>query len=83
MRAVGRCLEGDPAVERRLVEASKEFVGGLLLYESFQVYSILCMYILNVSVRDCVNGMYSQACTSLIANCDTSLQGGIHYHLVY
>ena len=84
VRAVGRCLEGDPTVERRLLEASMEFVHGiLLLSESFQVYSTLCMYILNVSVRDCVNGMYSQACTSLIANCDTSLQGGINYNFVY
>ena len=90
VRAVVECLEGDPAVKlccgRRLQEASMEFVrGSLSLSESFwtQVYSTLCMYILYVSVRDCVNGMYSQACTSLIANCDTSLQGGIHYHLVY
>ena len=84
--AVVRCLEGDPAVGRRLVEASTEFVHkSLLTSESFltQVYSTLCMYILYVSVRDCVNGMYSQACTSLIANCDTSLHGGINYHLVY
>ena len=86
VRAVVECLEGDPAVERRLVEASKEFKefvhGSLLTFESLQtqVYSTLCMYILDVSVRDCVYGMYSQACTSLIANCDTSLQGGINYN---
>ena len=86
VQAVARCLEGDPAVGKRLVEASMEFVhGSLFSSESFQtqVYSTLCMYILNVSVRDCVYGMYSQACTSLIANCDTSLQGGINYNLVY
>ena len=86
VRAVVECLEGNPAVGRRLVEASKEFGHrSLLTSESFraQVYSSLCMYILYVSVRDCVNGMYSQACTSLIANCDTSLHGGINYHFVY
>ena len=85
VRAVVECLD-DTAVESRLVEASMEFGhGSLLTSKSFQpqVYSALCMYIFNVSDRDCVNGMYSQACTSLIANCDTSLQGGINYHLVY
>ena len=84
--AVRRFLEGDPTVGRRLVEASMEFVhGSLLSSESFQtqVYSTLCMYILYVSVHDCVYGMYSQACTSLIANCDTFLQGGINYNHVY
>ena len=48
VRAVVRCLEGDPAVGRRLVEASMEFVhGSLLTSESFQtqVYSTYaCTY---------------------------------------
>ena len=55
VRAVVRCLEGDPAVGRRLQEASTEFVhGSFLTSESFQtqVYSTLRPYILNVSFHD-------------------------------
>ena len=79
MRAVGRCLKGDPAVRRRLQEASKEFdCDRCLVSRHLQVYC-MCAY------KGClcmlgVHGMYAQACIfSVIANCDTSTQGDISH----
>ena len=77
VRAVVRCLEGNPAVERRLQEALMEFVKVSMEFRHAGYFTSLHTQVCNTSACDmCVHGMY------YMVNHETSLQEGIIHHHV-